>query len=404
MKTAETIEKTKPSRADVFLATSMKNMRLALSSLTMEEFVKQNLQAMFGLEREEYLEKALEDKGNGYYSRSLKSLMKNGLVIEIPRTRNNGFAPLALQLFNLSQDQVNELCLTLYKKGMTSRDVSEVMESFFGNSVSHTTVNKLAEQFHTIRMAWENSPLEETYSVIFADCLFITVRRGDSYSKEAVYVCYGVNRENKRELLGLTINPTESICVWETLLTQLKARGVKEVNLVVADGIKEMEGVALTLFPMAKFQKCVVHKMRNVLLAIRPKDKSAVAQDLKHVFDNFSSDSTKEKALEKIELFCKKWEDKYADIRRYFNPETIEYYLTYIDFHPDVRRLIYTTNSIENLNRGIRKGTKNKLSFESPETLLDYVFIIIKEFETKNWSRYPVSAFSLIHNSQTQSV
>lgn len=402
MKTTETKRKTTVSRSDAFLASSMKNMRSALSDLSMEEFTKQNLQALFGMEREEYLEKALEDKGNGYYERSLNSLMKNGIVIEVPRTRNNGFAPLALQLFKMSQDQVNELCLTLYKKGMTSRDISDVMETFFGNSLSHTSINKLAEQFHAIRMAWENSVLEEKYSAIFADCIFITVRRGDSYSKEAVYVCYGVNTENKRELLGLAINPTESIEMWETILFNLKKRGVKEITLVVADGISLLEEVVMKVFPKAKFQKCVVHKMRNVLLKTRPKDKEEVAQDLKHIFDNFSSESTKEHALMKAENFCKKWEEKYPDIRRFFKEGTFEYYLTYIDFHPDVRRFIYTTNSIENLNRGIRKGTKNKLSFESPQTLLNYVFIIIKEFETKNWSRFPVYQFSLINNSETQ--
>jgi len=395
MKTA----KTSSGRADAYLASAMKNMRLALPNLSMQEFAKQNLQVLFGMEREEYLETALTDKGNGHYSRSLRALMKDGLVIDVPRTRNNGFAPIALELFKMSQDQVNDLCLTLYKKGMTSRDISDVMEGFFGNSVSHTTINKLSEQFHGIRMAWENSSLDEDYSVIFADCIFITVRRGDSYSREAVFVCYGVNSENKRELLGLTINPTESTEVWGTLFEQLKKRGVKSVQLVVADGIKNMEDVVMKAFPGAKLQKCVVHKMRNILLAVRPKDKASVAEDLKRVFDNFSSDSTREKALEKIEIFCQKWEDKYSEIRRYFQGDTIEYYLTYIDFHPDVRRLIYTTNSIENLNRGIRKGTKNKLSFESPETLLDYVFIIIKDFEDKNWKRFPVHQFSLINNS-----
>jgi putative transposase len=399
METAETQKKTVVSRSDAFLASSMKNMRLALADLSMEEFVKQNLQAMFGLEREEYLEQAIEDKGNGYYSRSLTALLKNGLVIEVPRTRNNGFAPLALQLFKMSQDQVNELCLTLYKKGMTSRDVSDVMESFFGNSLSHTSINKLAEQFHAIRTAWENSSLEEAYSAIFCDCIFITVRRGDSYSKEAVYVCYGVNTENKRELLGLSINPTESVEKWESIFLALKQRGVKQVQLVIADGINLLEEVVLKTFPSAKFQKCVVHKMRNVLLGVRPKDKAEVGQDLKQVFDNFSTDSTKEQAKKKAEDFCLKWESKYSEMRRFFREETFEYYLTYIDFPPDVRRLIYTTNSIENLNRGIRKGTKNKLSFESPETLLDYVFVIIKEFETKNWSRFPVHQFSLMHNS-----
>ena len=111
------------TRSEIFLESSIKNMRGALSDLTMEQFVMKNLETLFGLEREEYLEKATETKGNGYYSRSFQSLMKNGIQINVPRTRDSGFAPLALQLFKMNQDQVNELVLTLYKKGMTTRDI-----------------------------------------------------------------------------------------------------------------------------------------------------------------------------------------------------------------------------------------------------------------------------------------
>lgn len=388
----------KNTRSEKFLESSVKNMRAALSDLTMEQFVIQNMQTLFGLEREEYLEKATEDKGNGYYSRSIQALMKNGIRINVPRTRNSGFAPIALQLFKMSQDQVNELVLTLYKKGMTTRDVADVMKDFFGDSVSHTTVSNLAEQFHGIRMAWENSKLDIEYKIIFCDCIFITVRRGDSYQKEAVYVAYGVTARNTRELLALAINPTESITAWKEILSSVKERGLQEVSLVVADGITGMEDIAMEIWPKAKFQKCVVHKMRNVLSDIRPRDRAAVAEDLKNVFNNFDSGSTMQKALVKVKNFCEAWKEKYKMIGRHFNEKTIEYYFTYVNYPPEIRRFIYTTNSIENLNKHIRKGTKNKLSFESPERLLDYVFVIIKEFEHKNWSRFPVRQFEFINS------
>lgn len=397
----KTTTKKTQTKGEKYLATAMKNLRLSLSEMTMEKFVMNNLQVLMNLEREEYLEKAIEDKGNGYYSRSLRSLMKNGLVINVPRTRNGGFAPLAIELMNMSQDQVNELCLTLYKKGMTTRDVSDVMENFFGNSMSHTTINNLAEQFHTLRVAWHNSPLDMEYAVLYCDAIWITVRRGNSYEKEAVYICYGVNGENKRELLGLTINPSESTTIWKELFLDIQSRGVRQVQLVVSDGILGMEDAVKEVFPSAEFQKCVVHKERNILNTIRPKEKQAVATDLKHVFDNFNATATVEHAIEKCEQFIEKWKDKYPNIEKFFKIGSIEYNFTYIKFPPEIRRLIYTTNSIENLNRGIRKATKNKLSFESPKTLLDYIFIVIKEFEEKNWSKYPVYQFSFIHREET---
>ena len=389
------------TRSDKFLESSVKNMRTALSDLSMEQFVIKNLETLFGLEREEYLEKATEDKGNGYYSRSFQSLLKNGIQINVPRTRESGFAPLAIQLFKMNQDQVNELVLTLYKKGMTTRDISDVMTDFFGDSVSHTTVANLAEQFHGIRTAWENSKLDNTYHVIFCDCIFITVRRGDSYEKEAVYVAYGVTGRNTRELLALAISPTESVTTWKEIFVSLKKRGVENVSLVVADGIKGMEDAVMESWKHAKLQKCAVHKMRNVLNDIRPKEKASAANDLKDVFNNFDVNSTRENAYKKVDEFIAKWSVKYTTIDKHFNKNTLEYYFTYIDYPPEVRRMIYTTNSIENLNKHIRKGTKNKLSFESPERLLDYVFIIIKEFENKNWSKYPVTQFQVIHSYET---
>jgi transposase-like protein len=399
MKT-NTLKATK-SRSELFLESSIKNMRTALSDLSMEQFVVKNLETLFGLEREEYLETATSDKGNGYYSRSLQSLLKNGIQIHVPRTREGGFAPLAIQLFKMNQDQVNELVLTLYKKGMTTRDISDVMTDFFGDSVSHTTVANLAEQFHGIRTAWEQSSLDTTYHAIFCDCIFITVRRGNSYEKEAVYVAYGVTATNTRELLALEISPTESTTIWREIFKTLRTRGVQNVSLVIADGITGMEDVCMETWRKTKLQKCVVHKMRNVLNDIRPKEKAEVAEGLKHVFDNFDGSATKEKAYAKVEAFIATWETKYTTIAKHFNRKTLEYYFTYIDYPPEVRRMIYTTNSIENLNKHIRKGTKNKLSFESPQRLLDYVFVIIKEFEHKNWSRFPVHQFAVINSIET---
>ncbi|MBU1991478.1 transposase [Patescibacteria group bacterium] len=254
------IEKT---RSDIFLETSIKNIRVALSDISMEQFVVKNLETLFSLEREEYLEKATSDKGNGYYSRSFQSLLKNGIQIHVPRARESGFSPIAIQLFKMNQEQVNELVLTLYKKGMTTRDISDVMTDFFGDSVSHTTVANLAAQFHDIRNAWEKSKLDTKYHAIFCDCIFITVRRDDSYQKEAVYVAYGVTEHNTRELLGLEISPTESVTAWKNIFTSLKERGIKNVSLVIADGIKGMEDVVMESWSQVKMQKCVVHKMRR---------------------------------------------------------------------------------------------------------------------------------------------
>lgn len=388
-------------KTDKILENSLKNLRNSLTSLSLDQFLVSTIDSLMEIERGEYLEQAKnpgneKDKGNGFYGRAFNSLSKNCLRIHVPRTRTGEFCPDTLELVKVGQEQVNDLCLSLYKKGMTSRDISDLIKEMFGEGVSATKITNLSKVFRQFREAWENSKLEKHYLVMFCDCIFITVRRGESYSREAVYVAYGVREDLKRELLALSINPTESAGEWGEIWEKLKKRGVEKIDLIVADGITGLEEEAARIFPGSKFQKCVVHKMRNILNKTRPQDKKEMAEDLKKVFDNFDSTATIENALEKTKKLCEKWKARYPHLDRFFKDGTIEYYFTYLRFNPQIRRMIYTTNSIENLNRAIRKATKNKLSFETPDNLLDYVFMITKEFEEKNFMKYPITNYKYL--------
>lgn len=390
-----------------FLQSSLENMRLALHGCSVEDFVLRTIEALMELDRRDYLASlrlsGCRDKGNGSYERAFHNLSRNSMTIKIPRTRYTSFKPYALEFLKYQQDQINALVLSLYSKGLTTRDVSSLLEDFFGENISAAQVSNLAEQFNELRLAWESSALERYYKVIYADAIYITVRRGDSYAKEPVHVIYGVREDDLRELLDLSINPTESSGSWSESLARLKQRGVEEIALVVADGLPGLEDEVHRHFPGALFQKCVVHKMRNVLTSVRTKDKAEVSEDLRHVFDNFDNDATTENAMHKLANFIDKWKLSYPGIHRKFANETCEYYFTYINLPVQVRRLVYTTNSIENLNKKIRKATKNKQSFEKTERLLDYLFVIIKEFEAKNWMKYPVANFKFLQQ-RTQSV
>ena len=381
------------------IGTSLKNLRENLTNLSLDSFIVSTLESLMEIEREEYLNLARDstERGNGHYTRAFRSLRRNAITINIPRTRTSSFTPLTLELVKKNREDVDDFCLLLTKKGMSSRDISSVLEAFFKESKSHTSINQMAKKFHEIRTAWENSRLETHYKVIFCDATYITVRRDDSYSKEAVYIVYGIREDGLREVLALDVFPTESSVLWEEVLQSIKNRGVETTDLVVADGINGLENVIHGLFPIAKFQKCVVHKQRQILNKTRPKDKAEMATDLKEVFDNFNENATVEKAIEKLDSFCFKWKSKYPKIKNYFNIGIREYYFTYIEFPTNIRRMIYTTNSIENLNKIIKKATKNKLSFESPDTLLDYVFMVIKDFEDSNWMKYPIYDFKYLN-------
>jgi transposase-like protein len=377
-----------------FLERGLKNLRHSVDGLSLDKFIARSIEVLMLIEREEYLEKVGdEDKGNGFYERLYETFHNNKLIVEVPRTRSGDFKPVTLELTRLDNRYRNKLCLLLYQKGMTSRDISDVTEEMFGDGISHTKVSELAEVFGKFRKAWEKTKLNKYYKVVYVDGIHITVKRGDSYSDETVYIGYGVTEENKRELVILDVYPEEGAKVWGELLEGLKERGVENVDLLVADGIQGLEKELARVYPNSKLQKCVVHKKRNILNKVRNCDKAEIAEDLKRVFDNFDEQSSVYKAKVKIENFIDKWKKKYPRIGRYFNGQTIDYYLTYINYPVEVRRMIYTNNGIERVNRVIRKGTRNKLAFQKPSRLLDYVFIIVKKYEEKKWI-YPIHQFS----------
>jgi len=349
------------------------------------------------IERDEYIQNlkkgGTREKGNGAYPRAFRSLSRNSLLIKIPRTRYTTFKPLVLELLKYNQEQVNELVLTLYSKGLTTRDVSQVLQNFFGEDMSYSKVSILANKFHEIRKAWLEIPLESYYKAVFCDALYITLRRGHSYAKEAVHIIYGVREDNKRELLSLSVNPTESASSWAECFKELKRRQVQKIDLIVADGLKSLENEVHKHFPGTVFQKCALHKKRQILAKVRPKDKLEMSRDMEAIFSNMDTNFSFEERKQRISAITEKWDSRYPHIKRSFADETLEYYFNYLKFPAEVRKMIYTTNSIENLNKQIRKATRNKQSFEKEERLLDYIFVVIKQFEEENWMKYPVSTF-----------
>lgn len=296
------LQKTREDQVKRMMHGGLKNLYSIQSEFSFDEFAIITLEGLMLLEREEYLksQEGRKDFGNGSYLRNFKSLRTNSLSISIPRSRNGKFKPMLLDLISAQRDQINELSLLLYRKGLSTRDVSDVMEEFFGESISRESVNNLAESFHAIRKSWENRELDAYYKVIFCDALFTNLKRGNNYSKEAVYVIYGVKDDNTRELLLLEVNPTEGSTIWGEYLSKLRDRGVEQIDLIVADGIKGFRDVAKRYFPEVNIQRCAVHLQRNMMNKIRPKDRQEFATDLKMVFNNFDEESSKEKAREKI--------------------------------------------------------------------------------------------------------
>jgi len=389
-------KETRIKKIEKIIYAGLKNLFQSIDEIKLDEFVVIVLECLMLLERESYLKSATgeSDSGNGRYLRSFRSLRTNSLQINIPRSRNGHFKPITMELIARQEEQIYELGLLLYRKGMSSRDIEQIMQDFFGESLSRNTIINLAESFHQVRKQWEETPLDAYYKVIYCDALYTNVKRGNSYSKEALHIIYGVKEDNKRELLLLEVNPTEGSRNWGEYFAQIKKRGVQHIGLAVADGLPYLEDEVLKHFKKAKFQKCVVHLQRNMLNKVRPKDKQAFAEDLKQVFNNFDAASTKAKAYQKVAVCIAKWQHIYPKVvSKMADKDFIRHYFTYIDFDIGVRRMIYTTNSIENLIRQVRKVTKTKVTFDKIENLLDLVFMVIKDFEHNNWQKYAITQF-----------
>jgi transposase-like protein len=392
-------ETTRHKQIEKTILAGLMNLYNSQSDLDFNKFTLITLESLMLLEREEYLKsaKGKTDSGNGSYLRNFRSLCSNSLSISIPRSRHGIFKPMTLDLINNQKEQVNELALLLYRKGLSTRDVSQVMDEFFGEKISKDSISNMAESFHQIRAAWENRELDAYYKVIYCDALYTSLKRGGTYSKEAVYVIYGIKDDNTRELLLLEVNPTESSHVWREYLVKLKKRGVEQIDLIVADGLTGFAEAAGIAYPCSKLQRCVVHLQRSILNKVRPKDREELAAGLKSAFNNFDSDSSKEKAMLKLQRFVERWSYSYKGLLgKLIDEEYIIDYLTYIDYPTAVRRMIYTTNGIENLNRQIRKVTKTKVTFENERRLLDLIFMVINDFEANNWQRYPLTAFQYL--------
>ncbi|UFX82722.1 IS256 family transposase [Candidatus Absconditicoccus praedator] len=353
------------------------------------------LEKIMKLEREEFLKDSNKhNKGNGYYQR-LAKLLNRKFTLSIPRDRDGLFKPLIIEIIKNYQKNYYETIKQLYLKGFTHNDISDIMNEIYGNSLSSGAIsnitNGLLEEFN----AWQKRELEDEYVAIYIDTIYCKLRRGESYENEGFTIALGLKYDGTREILGVYSTPNESIYCWEDVLDDIKKRGVKSPLLIVADGINGFENIVNKVFPKAKFQKCVVHKKRNILKRVRSQDKQYIAEDLKEVF-NVHKEDTKEEAKERLEKFIRKWEKKYKFIRSTFREEVVEYYLTYLDFPLIIRSMIYTTNRIERFNNTIRKKLKVRRGLPNEEAVYKLIFAGIMEMEEKY--SYKISQVQRVYN------
>ncbi|HGF8246314.1 TPA: IS256 family transposase [Enterococcus faecium] len=309
---------------------------------------------------------------NGNYSRSFRTEYGE-LNLVIPRDRNGKFSQQTLPAYKRTNDSLETTIIQLFQKGITMSEISELIEKMYGHHYTPQTISNMTKIVSEDIIAFKERSLESRYSVIFMDATHIPLKR-QTVSKEAVYIVIGIRLDGTKEVLGFSLAPTESAYVWKEILQDLKDRGLKEVLLVVTDGLSGINDSIHSVYPNAQFQRCCVHISRNIAHKVRVSDRQEICSDFKLVYQA----SSKEEANNQIRFMIDKWKKQYPRVVKLLMNPAI---LTFYNFPPSIRRTIYSTNLIEGFNKQLKKYTKRKEQFPNEESLERF---LVSQFNNYN--------------------
>ncbi|EMF0589901.1 IS256 family transposase, partial [Enterococcus faecium] len=309
---------------------------------------------------------------NGNYSRSFRTEYGE-LNLVIPRDRNGKFSQQTLPAYKRTNDSLETTIIQLFQKGITMSEISELIEKMYGHHYTPQTISNMTKIVSEDIIAFKERSLESRYSVIFMDATHIPLKR-QTVSKEAVYIVIGIRLDGTKEVLGFSLAPTESAYVWKEILQNLKDRGLKEVLLVVTDGLSGINDSIHSVYPNAQFQQCCVHISRNIAHKVRVSDRQEICSDFKLVYQA----SSKEEANNQIRFMIDKWKKQYPRVVKLLMNPAI---LTFYNFPPSIRRTIYSTNLIEGFNKQLKKYTKRKEQFPNEESLERF---LVSQFNNYN--------------------
>jgi len=327
---------------------------------------------------------------NGYSEKKIKTSYGES-EIQVPRDREASFNPILVPKRQNMLDGLENVIVSLYAKGMSNSDIEEQIREVYNFDVSTSTISKITDRVTGDVIAWQNRPLDPVYLIVWMDGIVFKVRENSKVVNKAVYLAVGLNREGKKEVLGMWLGKNESASFWMGVLTDLKARGIEDILITATDNLNGFTQTIKNVFPESQTQICVVHQIRNSARYVVWKDKKQFSRDMKQIYDA----PTKEAAKAALDDFSNNWNNKYPYAVKSWK-ENWEELTVFFDFPVEIRKIIYTTNLIENLNGKIRKYTKNKLSFPTDDAVMKSVYLAIRE-ATKKWSM-PIHNWGLILN------
>lgn len=354
----------------------------------LKRFTKAVLERALGGELTEHLgyekhDPAGRGSGNSRNGTTAKTLKgKSGEIqVDVPRDRNGTFEPQIVKKHQTRFDGFDDKILSMYARGMTTRDIQGHLEEIYGVEVSPTLISNVTDGVMEEVKTWQNRPLDAVYPILYLDALHVKIRDAGHVQNRAIYVALGVQLEGHKEVLGLWAGQAEGAKFWLQVVTELKNRGVQDIFIACVDGLKGLPQAIETVFPKAQVQLCIVHLVRNSLNYVSWKERKAVAADLKPIYGAATSDD----AWQRLESFAEKWDGRYPSISQIWrrNWDQVSPFFAY---PTEIRKVIYTTNAVESLNMSLRKVIKTRGSFPNEEAAMKLLYLGL-ERAAKKWTR-----------------
>ena len=343
-----------------------------------EGSLESELNEELGYEPYDVKHKVTDNSRNGHSKKTLRTSVGK-VDIEVPRDRNGEFEPKILpkNQTSISQDMENKI-ISMYAKGMSTSDIEEHIRDIYGLEISDTTVSHITDKVLPVAKEWQQRPLESIYAVVFLDAIHYHVRSEGQIIRKAVYIAIGVNMDGRKDVLGMWVGENESAKFWAGVLNSLRNRGVEDILIACTDNLTGFSQAIEAVFPKTDIQNCIIHQLRNSSKYVSYKD--ILMADLKKVY----TAADEEAALDALDSFAAAWDSKYPGISKswYENRPNLS---TYFKFPQELRKLIYTTNTIEGFNRQLRKVTKTKSVFPTDDSLFKMLYLAMKDI-TKKWT------------------
>lgn len=362
--------------------TTARDIQEALKDMfkdTLQEMLEAELTSQIGHEKYEYTENEKENYRNGYSSKKIHS-SAGDFRINVPRDRNGEFEPVIVEKGSNDISDIEQKIIRMYARGNSNKEIYEQMKELYGVHISPDMVTSITNKVIPKIRDWQNRPLEEVYPVIFVDATYFNVKVEQSIVKKAVYIILGINLAGQKEVLGFYVSEVESAKQWANILNNIKNRGVKDILILCADGLSGLKEAIEVIYPKVEFQRCIVHMIRNTTAFVSYKERKELCEDLKTIYTASNADIAYGNLLELQE----KWEKRKVSLNNWVkNWDAI---IPFFKFGPELRKIMYTTNTIESLNNSYKRINKGRRVFPS-ETSLEKSLYLATEIITERWTQ-----------------